>query len=65
METSFGRMKQKSGNQIWAGPKSKFFYSFKTIFNELKITKFISFKFRILVSLIVEALVTKKRKDNK
>ena len=65
MKTSLGRMKQKSGNQIWAGPKSKFFYSFETIFSEPKMTKFISFKFRISVSLIVEPLVTKKRKDNK
>ena len=38
MKTSLGRMKQKSGNQIWAGPKSKFFYSFETIFSEPKMT---------------------------
>ena len=65
MKTSLRRMKQKSGNQIWAGPKCKFFYNFKTIFNELKITKFISFKYRISVTLIVEPVVAKKRKDNK
>lgn len=41
MKTGLGRMKQKSGNQMWAGPQSKF-YNLETVFSELKITSSLS-----------------------